>query len=299
MAEATPTNTDSPSMQFLPRHDEVAGWRLRADPLVYDKKNLVSYLGTEGSQFAPYSPNDLTVGEYDAADGSGYATVEIFRFDDFIHAFGAYSSRKNTAQEYIALGNETFLAKHSINLWSGPFYVRIIAGVPVRSPLALKLAQSVGEKMPKAPSKPAIFAFLPQTGRIPNSEGLSAGPALGQPPLRGGFTALFNIDGELIDAVVVPTPSTAQAARALESFKNFFTQNGKLLDPVPNLGEDNFTAEDRYFGHAVAFRIDRFLFVFRNFGNRQKIVDLAIASDQRVLGTIRKQLQNADETTAR
>src|SRR5260221_10929116 len=33
----------------------------------------------------------------------------------------------------------------------------------------------------------------------------------------------------------------------------------KLLDPIPNLGEDNFTAEDRYLGRVVAFRIDRFV----------------------------------------
>jgi hypothetical protein len=56
-----------------------------------------------------------------------------------------------------------------------------------------------------------------------------------------------------------------------------------------------FTAEDRYLGRAIAFRIDRFVIAFSGFGDRQKLTDLCIATDQRIIGTIRKQLVNADK----
>ena len=71
-------------------------------------------------------------------------------------------------------------------------------------------------------------------------------------------------------------------------------RNGKLLDPVPNLGEDNFTGEDRYLGRIIAFRIDRFVVAFNGYKDRQHLVDLATQADQKILGTIRKQLVTAD-----
>jgi len=59
--------------------------------------------------------------------------------------------------------------------------------------------------------------------------------------------------------------------------------------------EDNFTAEDKFLGRAVAFRIDRFVVVFNGYKERQHLVDLATLADQRILGTIRKQLVTADQ----
>lgn len=286
-------------MQFLPRQQEVPGWRLESDPLVYPNSQLTAYLGSEGRNFAAYQAIDLTVGEYARTDGPGFATVEIFRFPDFVKSFGAYSTEKNAIAQYLPLGNEAFAGKHSIHLWSGPFYVRIlIGGVPPMSAQGQRLASSVADRMPKAPSKPAVFAFIPIQFRVPNSERHDAGAALGQPALANGFSAQYVVDGETIDGVVVPTASRAAAAKSLNQLKQFFVINGKLLDPIPNLGEDNFTGEDRYFGRTVSFRIDRFIFCFRGFKDRQKLIDLAINADQRVLGTIRKQLQVADESAS-
>ena len=52
--------------------------------------------------------------------------------------------------------------------------------------------------------------------------------------------------------------------------------------------------EDRYLGRVVAFRIDRFLVAFNGYKDRQHLVDLATQADQKILGTIRKQLVTAD-----
>ena len=89
---------------------------------------------------------------------------------------------------------------------------------------------------------------------------------------------------------------TQAAAQILNAYRALYMQNGRLLDPVPNLGEDNFTAEDKYLGRAVAFRIDRFVVAFNGYGSRQDLVDLATAADQKILGVIRKQLVTAAKT---
>ena len=290
------TSIESPSLQFLPRQQEAAGWKLEEDPIVIPGDHINSYLDGDAAHFARYDTLDLTIGKYSGTGGGGFATVEIYRFPDFVKAFGAYSMRKQGTFKVLDLQNESFQNAHSIQIWRGAFYVRVV-GAPAEE--LLKLAGSVADKMPAAPGKPAVFNFLPDKFRVANSERYSAESGLGQPYLANSFQASFNIDNDEIDGLVIPAANKNAAAAILNAYRLLFVRNGKLLDPIPNLGEDNFTAEDRFLGRAVAFRIDRFVVVFNGYRDRQHLVDLATLADQRILGTIRKQLVTADAQAAK
>ena len=285
------TSIDSPSLQFLPRRDEVSGWRLEEDPIVIPAMRLSDYLERDAAHFLRYGVIDLTVGKYVTDDGAGFANVGIFRFPDYVKAFGAYSMRKKGIDQILKIPNESFQQAHSIHIWRGAFYVRVIGTAPNDD--LLKLVSAVADKMPAAPGIPAVFTFLPETNRVPNSERYSAESGLGQPYLANSFQASFDVKGDAIDGLVIPAASTQAAAQILNAYRALYARNGRLLDPVPNLGEDNFTAEDKYLGRAVAFRIDRFIVAFNGYGPRQDLIDLATAADQRILGTIRKQLVTA------
>jgi hypothetical protein len=286
---------DSPSLQFIPRGQEAPGWKLEEDPIVVPGERLPSFLGADARNFTRYEAIDLTVGKYAGVGNQGFATVELFRFPDFVKSFGSYSMRKKPNVQFLAnVENEAFQAKHSIHLWRGPFYVRITGGSPDAAALQ-RLAASVAERMPAAPAKPAVFNFFPMDVRVPNSERYSAEQGFGQAILANSFQGSFNMGGDIMEGVIIPASNKATATRILESYRALYVRNGKLLDPIPNLGEDNFTAEDRYLGRAVAFRIDRFVIAFNGFKDRQKLVDLAIATDARILGSIRKQLVTAEK----
>ncbi len=285
---------DSPSLQFLPRQQEAQIWKLDEDPIVVPGDHLNAYLGTiEAPQFARYETLDLAIGKYSMPGADGFATVEIFRFPDFVKAFGAYSKQKNGNLRFLDIPNESFAKPHSVHVWRGPFYVRITGAA--QGDAVLRLARFVSDRMPPAPSKPAVFAFLPDTQRVPGSERYSSDSAFGQPFLANSFQATFNLDNDIIEGLVIPTTNKQSAANILDQYKGLYLHNGKLLDPIPNLGEDNFTAEDRFLGRVVAFRIDRFIVAFNGYHDRQHLLDLATAADQRILGTIRKQLVTADK----
>src|SRR5207253_6966997 len=95
------TSIDSPSLQFLPRQQEAPGWRLEQDPIVVPANRLVSYLGADGNHFVHYEAIDLTQGKYSGVGNGGFATVEIFRFPDFVKAFGSYSTRKEGPIQFL------------------------------------------------------------------------------------------------------------------------------------------------------------------------------------------------------
>lgn len=286
---------DSPSLQFLPRHEEAPGWRLEEDPLVVPGNRMGTYLGPDAQHFTRYDVIDVAAGEYVATSGSGFATVEIFRFPDFVKAFGAYSMRKEAARRFIEVENEAYVSKYAVHLWRGPFYVRVTGGAENAFEALTSLASVVAERMPPAPGKPAVFNFFPTETRVPNSERYSADIGFGQAILGNSFQASFNAGGDVMDGLIIPAANRATATKILDAYRALYVRNGKLLDPIPNLGEDNFTAEDRFLGRAVAFRIDRFVVAFNGYKERQKLVDLAVATDARMLGTIRKQLVAADE----
>lgn len=239
------------------------------------------------------------MGDYAAVDGRGFATIEIHRFPDFVKAFGAYSSRKEGQMQFLNIANEAFQSKHSIHLWRGPFYVRVIGGgTPDGFASLLRLITFVAERMPAAPAKPAVFNFFPTDVRVPNSERFSAQSAFGVAILGNSFQAAFNVGGAVVNGLIIPAANKAAATKILDGYRALYVANGKLLDPIPNLGEDNFTAEDKFLGRAVAFRLDRFVIAFNGYTDRQKLVDVAIATDARILGSIRRQLVSADKAAA-
>lgn len=287
------TSIDSPSLQFLPRQQEAGIWKLEEDPIVVPGDRLASYLGADALKYQRYGILDTTVGKYSGPDPATFATVEIYRFPDFVKAFGGYSMHKNGPYRVLPIANESFAKPRSINIWRGPFYVHITGAS--QGDALLRLANFVADRMPPAPGRPAVFGFLPEQSRVPNSERYSAEPVLGQPYLANAFLATYNVNGDVIEGLVLPAPNKETAAKILDAFRALYVRNGKLLDPIPNLGEDNFTGEDRYLGRTIAFRIDRFVVAFNGFRERQHLLDLAAAADQRILGTIRKQLVNADK----
>jgi len=289
------TLIDSPSLQFLPRHQEAQGWRLEEDPLVVPGERLGTYMGSMSSDFTRYELIDVTAGKYAATTGPGFATVEIFRFPDFVKAFGAYSLRKDSARRFVPIENEGYVSKYAVHVWRGPFYIRVTGGAPDAFTALSGLASFVAERMPAATAKPAVFAFFPVDTRVPNSERYSADRGFGQMLLGNSFQATFNVAGDTMEGLIIPAANKASAAKILDAYRALYVRNGKLLDPITNLGEDNFTGEDRYLGRAVAFRIDRFVIAFNGYKDRQKLIELAAATDARILGSIRKQLVRADE----
>lgn len=296
-AEESFTAIESPSLQFLPRQQEAPGWRLEQDPIVIPADRLGRYLDQDAAHFARYEALDGTIGNYTATAGDGFATVEIYRFPDFVKAFGAYSTRKMDNAQFINIANEAFQTKHAIHLWRGPFYVRVMGGGSTPDAL-VKLVSFVAERMPAAPAKPAVFNFFPTDTRVVNSERYSAEAGFGEGILANSFQAQFNVGGDKLDGLIIPAANKDAAGRILNAYKNLYVRNGKLLDPIDNLGEDNFTAEDKYLGRAVAFRIDRFVIAFNGYSDRQKLVDLAAATDNKILGSIRRQLVTADKSAS-
>jgi hypothetical protein len=287
---ATPHALDSPAMQFLPREEEVEGWRLASDPSVYPAAFLDEYVTGIAEDLGRYDLLDLTVGEYEAVAENGFATVEIYRFPDFVQSFGTFTLYREPTHQHLPIQDAGFYGRNSLHVWRGPFYVRVL-GIAGDGSTLENLASAVVRGMPSAPGLPAALRFLPVSNRIEHSEKFLRKPVFGQPFLSNSFVASFRIDNQIVEGLVLPAPSREAATLILNGWRDFYERNGRLLDPVPNLGEDNFTGEEQFAGRTVAFRIDRFVVIFRGFTRREPLLDLAIDADRRIIRTIQDALR--------
>jgi len=222
----------------------------------------------------------VTAGKYAQDGGTGFATIEIFRFPDDVKAFGAYSIRKDTARRFVPISGEAYVSKFAVHVWRGPFYIRVTGGAKDGFDSLTRLAAFVAERMPEA-EKPPTFSLFPDR-RVPHSERYSVDEGFGQKLLGNSFQATFNVDGDVMTGLIIPSPDRTAAATILGAYRGLYIRNGRLLDPIPNLGEDNFTGEDHYLGRAVAFRNGRFVVAFNGYKDRKKLIDLAVATNARI-----------------
>lgn len=315
-------SAESPAMRFLPRDEDIDGWRLTTDPRVYIGPAVRRWLAGGAAPFLDYGLVDLTVGRYESEVGNKVATVELFRFPDFVQAFGAWTEQRGGRSESVELGNSAFTTNGSIQVWKGPFFIRVIElAAPSSGPASDSGAQTVAdsddstdetepaaegsietltrvvlEDIPAAQGMPAVLGFLPSSHRIPGSEKYSIREGLGHTFLGNSFTVDYALpSGGRVTGLALPSPGKEVATQILEAYESFFERNGRVLDAVPNLGEDNFTAEDQYRGRVVALRIDRFVVIFQGFAEMPELQTLAIESDRRILDAIRRALARAEE----
>ncbi|HYM61304.1 MAG TPA: DUF6599 family protein, partial [Thermoanaerobaculia bacterium] len=196
-------------------------------------------------------------------------------------AFGAYSMRKDGLLRLLNIPNESFEKVHSVHVWRGEIYLRVIGSSPDAGAIT-RLAGVVAGKIPPAAGKPEVLALFPEKGRVVNTERYSMTSAFGQRFLGNAFLASFNIDGDRIEGLIIPSASKSAATRILDQYRQLYVRNGKLLDPITNLGDEDFAAEDRYLGRVVALRIDRYVVAFNGFRDRQHLVALAAETAQRI-----------------
>lgn len=266
-------------LNFLTAELDPPGWAPSNPPRVISSAQIDDYLDLDASHLQSYRLIALSVGQYESPDGKGWATVEIFRFPDNLGAFGAYSTRRTAVRSFLRIGDEAFEGQRGIYIWRGSRYIRIF-GVSSANELQT-LAATVTAPMPGATSKPHTLALLPDSWRVVNSETWRIDTGFDQPYLAPAFTADYAVGGkDKAQGMIMMGESPDVAAKALEQFRELFVRGGKVFDAIPDLGDENFRAEDRTFGRAVVFRRQNYLVAFRGFGGAEGLISLAWQSDQ-------------------
>lgn len=271
-AAATET---SPTLEYV--RDLPNGWRIIDGPKIFVASNLSRYLDGDADWFRTLELVDLL--SMECQRGTDVVTVEIFRFPDSTHAFGAFSGRHSPHDTTVAgLGDRAFRDRLSLHVWKGDDYVRV-TGRATRTPAVTELAASLVTAIPSNGKLPHDFDLLAATGRVADSESFAPSEGFGQPYFAGCLTARFSSGRFSFEGLVLRTSSRNEATKDLDAYRTLYGINGKLLDSIPHLGEESFAAEDSLLGRTVALRRGPWIVAYRGFVELPVLAAAARESD--------------------
>jgi len=280
-ATATPSpapSPRSPSVQLFAALPP--GWSLSLGPTVTEAAELERAVDRDAPYFRDFGVVDVTTATLDA--GGPPISVELFRFPDPAHAFGAWARRRNHGvARTVQIGDAAYLGRSALHVWKGTYYARLFGPAADESGLE-QAAGSILAGVAAAEGLPPEFDMLSAASRVPSSESIRVHGGFGQPYLAGAFEARYRRNGIDFEGLAFRARDARSAAEALDDYRTLYGVNGKLFDPIPGLGEESFSGEDRLLGRTVAFRRGRWLVAYRGFCDIAPLVAASRDSDSAI-----------------
>jgi len=231
-----------------------SGWTLEGSPRIVSPDSLEAYLGQDASHYRLFGLLDLVVSNYVNPPEGLEVTVEVFRFDGATNAFGAYSTNRPEDATTMKLGDGAWLGRYAIHVLSDRYLLRVI-GSKEQTSTVVRLVEDFAARIPTTGHPPEPLNIFPTENRIAESERFVRGPAFGQNYLRASWLVDYQVGDSHIEALLHEAGGESTVAERLARYRQFFETNGRLLDPIPGLGDESFTGEDRLIGRAVVWRI--------------------------------------------
>lgn len=114
--------TNIKSMDPFPEH--IMGWELKSKPEIYEGDDLFLYINGGADIYHEYGFKRVTSGEYEKK-GAGRISVEIYRMDDPLSAFGIFSFRTGGKWKESKNGNLYFHEEYYQNILIGSHLITI------------------------------------------------------------------------------------------------------------------------------------------------------------------------------
>ena len=252
-AAAVTAGPASPMLQLLP--EKAVEWTRTAAPQRYGPDDLWEYIDGGADQYVSYGFQEVVAAKYSNAAGAT-ATVDIYRMDEPVGAFGIYAQEHNPKATAVRLGVEGQAGTDSMRFWSARYYVKMVATPPGKSSkdssvaLGMVIAGALGD--PGTP--PPQLALFPARGLVAGSLRYVPASILGQAGFTNGFEAKYQAGADPSTLVIVPFNDVEGARAALGKYQAFLGEGGKPVTSAPNPCDGSLLARDRFYGLIVAAR---------------------------------------------
>jgi hypothetical protein len=157
-----PASQGTPA-EFLPEHSEVEGWATHRSQQHFAGEDLYEYINGGAEIYHEYGFVQVVVQDYISDDGKS-VSIEIYEMASPAGAFGMYTFKTSAEGQRISVGNDSQIADYYVNFWKGDFLVTLTGfdeTAETRKGL-IRLAESVGSKIPAGGEKPPILSLLPE-----------------------------------------------------------------------------------------------------------------------------------------
>jgi hypothetical protein len=174
-----------------------------------------------------------------------------------------YRSELYPDAKFVDIGAEGYADASSINFWKDKYYVKLLATREDESFLDANtaIAQSIADSIYGRYSIPYLAQLLPKESIIKNSEKFVLESVLGHDFLRNGVVARYQIDSQDKQLVLLDCKTEEDSQGTFSTFKNYEEKSGKNVADVEGLGDECFSAQDKYYQRIIAVRMNKFVLI--------------------------------------
>ncbi len=173
----------------------LAGWEKKEAPKRFGPNELFEHINGAADGFLEFNFQELTVQNYEDKDQK-WVTVEVYRHDSPLSAFGVYSQEKPVPGNYLPVGAQGYYDDGGVlNFIKGSTYVKLNAsGLGSRTrEVLLRFAEAMVKVLEGESRLPELLGAFPAQDRVPQSERFTLNNVLGYASLRSGFSCEYKV----------------------------------------------------------------------------------------------------------
>lgn len=267
LAARAPAQEEWPAPEtLLPAPEELTGWRIDGDLLVYGPDDLWEYIDGQAESFLRYDFLEVAARHYLDADGLEIK-VDVYLHGSPLMAWGVYTQFRSPDAAFLDIGAEGFGDEYSLLFWKGPYYVRIQTyDEGEKGAAAMRLfAGLVAGAIAYEGGEPAETEVFPPEGLVPRSATYVTEGVMGSGRLPEAFVADYRRGGEEGRLYLFPLEHEEDAGMLLEWYA------GEIGAEMREAGDGGAAweigeGEAPYRGRVVVFRQGRWMGVAAGFG---------------------------------
>lgn len=231
----------------MPDCKAVAGYQQRGELRSYTPETLYDYMDGNSEGYLIYQFVKMT--GLTCISGANTIVIDISEMVDAEGAYGIYCANRDPNMPDQKLGVAGQIKPRRAVFVKGKYYVELAAN-PAQDAALKQFVALMEPKIEGRTTLPDALAWFPKEKMQPGTLRLIPESVLGIRILKRGYVAQY----EQGKAFLVPEADEAAAKATMEKFRT------RLGDTKPaKLGDEAFTATDKYLGPLFVFRKGRFV----------------------------------------
>ena len=245
-----PTDRFAPE-NFLPLEFADAAARRSSEIRMFYDDSLWQYINGGAELYHRY--NFVEVATVDYKTKATEITVDIYRFDNAVNAYGLYSMIRPQKARLLSLGVEGFASAGSLQFVKGEYFVNLIGynESDATNHALAQAAQELSKLIPGTTNRPDAFEIFPEDKALCATDRYFAESFLGTGFLTHVFSRRYLVDADTITLFL----SQDEPSAMLLEWSKHAAESGKIDLVASDFPFDNgkaFITYDAYYGKIIA-----------------------------------------------
>ncbi len=221
------------------------GWQIPGKVLRYIPENLYEHINGRAEFYLAYNMVSLAFANFEKTAEEKYINVSVYDMGTPENAFGVFSSERSEGGTALALGRDAYQSEANCYVWTGQYYIQIIAlgEAGKLSPVTLNIARGLTSSLTDSGLPVRGLEMLPVRDRIPHTEHFFLADAMGLDFLTNAYTAKYRKSGTEVTAFLSQRETELEAREIVKQYAQYAKRYGKTMEHV-TIGKAVYTVCD-------------------------------------------------------